>query len=125
MDKKYNGFNNGRDKSDGVGGREVNNGTQETMTKEQTAVEWIADRFRQYQKEGYRSNWDEVIQTVLLAKEIEDKELAKEREKAKKLVEALEEIADMTGNILIYKKAKQSLTEYRTLPETTGNQTAC
>lgn len=39
-------------------------------------------------------------------------ELSKEREKAKKLVEALEEIADMTGNILIYKKAKQSLTEY-------------
>jgi hypothetical protein len=41
-----------------------------------------------------------------------DQEVAKEREKAKKLVEALEEIADMTGNILIYKKAKQSLTEY-------------
>jgi len=40
-------------------------------------------------------------------------EVAKEREKAKKLVEALEEIADMTGNILIYKKAKQSLTEYK------------
>ena len=39
-------------------------------------------------------------------------EVAKEREKAKKLVEALEEISDMTGNILIYKKAKQSLTEY-------------
>lgn len=58
------------------------------MTKEQTAVEWIADRFRQYQIEGYKCNWDEVIQTVLLAKEIEDKELAKEREKAKKLVEA-------------------------------------
>jgi hypothetical protein len=82
------------------------------MTKEQTAVEWIADRFRQYQIEGYKCNWDEVIETVLLAKEIEQQEVAKEREKAKKLVEALEEIADMTGNILIYKKAKQSLTEY-------------
>lgn len=34
MDKKYNGFNNGRDRSDGVGGREVNHGKQETMTKE-------------------------------------------------------------------------------------------
>lgn len=34
-DKLYNGFNNGRDKSDGVGGREVNHGTQETITKEQ------------------------------------------------------------------------------------------
>ena len=33
MDKKYNGFNNGRDTTDGVGGREVNHGTQETMTK--------------------------------------------------------------------------------------------
>jgi predicted component of type VI protein secretion system len=44
--------------------------------------------------------------------EYAQQEVAKEREKAKKLVEALEEIADMTGNILIYKKAKQSLTEY-------------
>lgn len=31
------------------------------MTKEQTAVEWIADRFRQYQKEGYRSNSNRII----------------------------------------------------------------
>ena len=88
------------------------------MTKEQTAVEWIADRFRQYQKEGYKSNWDEIIQIVLLAKEIEDKELSKEREKAKKLVEALNKvhrylvnIGDFSCNPLI----EQSLTEYEKL----------
>ena len=27
MDKLYNGFNNGRDKSDGVGGKQINHGT--------------------------------------------------------------------------------------------------
>jgi len=100
MDKKYNGFNNGLDKSDGVGGREVNHGTQQTMTKEQTAVEWIADRFRQYQKEGYRSNWDEVIETVLLAKEIEQQEVAKEREKAKKLVDLLKEYEQWEADLI-------------------------
>ena len=94
------------------------------MTKEQTAVEWIADRFRQYQKEGYKSNWDEVIQTVLLAKEIENQELAKERERAAKLVEALENISnnfdcdtdahkyDTTCRSCL---AKLSLTEYEKL----------
>jgi hypothetical protein len=49
------------------------------------------------------------------AAEYYNQELAKERELAGKLVEALEEISDMTGNILIYKKAKQSLTEYEKL----------
>lgn len=96
------------------------------MTKEQTAVEWIADRFRQYQIEGYKCNWDEVIQTVLLAKEIEDKELSKEREKAKKLAEALEHLkfgidvaASQNANYVIetadIELIKQSLTEYEKL----------
>jgi len=44
MDKKYNGFNNGRDKSDGVGGREVNHGTQHTMTN--TIGQLLTEAFR-------------------------------------------------------------------------------
>ena len=39
-------------------------------------------------------------------------ELSKEREKAKKLVEALNVIKDLTQNVLIVQKIKQSLTEY-------------
>ena len=70
------------------------------MTKEQTAVEWIADRFRQYQIEGYKCNWDEVIETVLLAKEIEQQEVAKEREKAKKLVDLLKEYEQWEADLI-------------------------
>jgi len=51
MDKKYNGFNNGRDKSDGVGGREVNHGTQETMTKEQI-LEILNNVYRNHMTPG-------------------------------------------------------------------------
>jgi hypothetical protein len=94
------------------------------MTKEQTAVEWIADRFRQYQKEGYKSNWDEIIQIVLLAKEIEDKELSKEREKAKKLVEALGSAISTLEGLEMYNTCetiKQSLTEYSQVNELTIN----
>lgn len=93
------------------------------MTNEQTAVEWIADRFRQYQKEWYKSNWDEVIQTVLLAKEIEDKALSKEREKAKKLVEGCKFLLEflekhrrhVSGLGAPIHLIKQSLTEYEKL----------
>lgn len=58
----------------------------------------------------------EVIQTVLLAKQIEDKALFKEREKANKLVEALELLTNEEperdkANAII----KQSLTEYEKL----------
>lgn len=87
----------------------------QTMTKEQTAVEWIADRFRQYQKEGYKSNWDEVIQTVLLAKEIEDKQLSAERERAGKLVDVVEKLSKMgpIWNLFgLVDEAKQTLKEY-------------
>ena len=99
------------------------------MTNEQTAVEWIAERFRQYQKEGYRSTWDEIIQTVLLAKQIEDQELAKERERAAMLVDMLLMILEGYLNPeydrIMINKIIQTISEYRNQPETTGNQTAC
>jgi len=76
--------------------------TQQTMTKEQI----LESKF-------YRPENMDWYKPILNCMEIyKEQEVAKEREKAKKLVEALEEIADMTGNILIYKKAKQSLNEY-------------
>jgi hypothetical protein len=54
------------------------------------------------------------------------RKVAKEREKAKKLVEALDVIYKNTQDKLIYDIAKQSLTEYKGIkPETTRNQTAC
>lgn len=80
MDKKYNGFNNGRDKSDGVGGREVNHGTQQTMTKEQILMSVPIDPTG---TEHFTEK--EVIQSM---EEYAKQEVAKEREKAKKLVEA-------------------------------------
>lgn len=88
--------------------------TQQTMTKEQILEKCnltpshIKEIVPRDGKGG--SVFD---RTILAMEEFKEQELSKEREKAKKLVEALEEIADMTGNILIYKKAKQSLTEYK------------
>ena len=49
------------------------------------------------------------------AAEFYKQEVAKEREKAKKLVEALNVIKDLTQNVLIVQKIKQSLTEYEKL----------
>ena len=102
--------------------------TQQTMTKEQRdklheeistkakeyadksilAAEGLGERLNESSIAGRRSGYYSGYKDCY-------EELSKEREKAKKLVEALEEIADMTGNILIYKKAKQSLTEYEKL----------
>ena len=47
--------------------------------------------------------------------EYKEQELAKEREKANKLVEALDVIYKNTQDKLIYEIAKQSLTEYEKL----------
>ena len=96
MDKKYNGFNNGRDKSDGVGGREVNHGTQETMTKEQILESRISCTCDEAYKSRQmadpdcgRCNWyEEILQCM---SEWESQQLSAERERAGKLVEALEE----------------------------------
>lgn len=89
-DKLYNGFNNGRDKSDGVGGREVNHGTQETMTKEQILEKnnnvRIFDHF-------YDGKQNITVERALKAmEEYAQQEVAKEREKAKKLVEAAKSV---------------------------------
>ncbi len=89
MDKKYNGFNNGRDRSDGVGGREVNHGKQETMTKEQECVIQkfkIAELIWDFNPHGRAKK----VETILIEIDILiDKQLSAERERAGKLVEAL------------------------------------
>jgi len=72
MDKKYNGFNNGRDRSDGVGGREVNHGKQETMTKEQAFIK----------QQGYHKNVTVILSDVeCLLKEYAQQQLSAERER--------------------------------------------
>ena len=122
MDKKYNGFNNGRDKSDGVGGREVNHGIQQTMTKEQILMSVPIDPTG---TEHFTEK--EAIQAM---EEYAKQEVAKEREKAKKLMELLHEIdkslyiGDDLNDIVILKwyldvigtikdEIKKSLTEYK------------
>ena len=110
MDKKYNGFNNGRDKSDGVGGREVNNGKQETMTKEQIIkrelngeeIEFFGD---------YMGNLFDCMEIY------KDQQLSAERERAGKLVEALKELAWHLDTLKAYhlvESIKQTLNEYDT-----------
>jgi len=54
-----------------------------------------------------------VERSLKAMQEYADQEVAKEREKAKKLVEALNVIKDLTQNVLIVQKIKQSLTEYK------------
>ena len=93
MDKKYNGFNNGRDKSDGVGGREVNHGTQETMTKEQILGKVMPD----YTGELTFTR-SEVLQAM---DDFANQQLSAERERAGKMVEALKVIAEKVGYIWV------------------------
>jgi hypothetical protein len=88
--------------------------TQQTKPFIVANVREIIDGWEHFDPEGYSfSKMVEMLNEK--AAEYYNQELAKERELAGKLVEALEEISDMTGNILIYKKAKQSLTEYEKL----------
>ena len=77
--------NNGRDKSDGVGGREVNNGTQETMTKENTAIEILVEHIRVMDLTGFPADWELVNNAI----DQSIRELSAERERSGKLVEAL------------------------------------
>jgi len=88
MDKKYNGFNNGRDKSEGIGGREVNHGTQETMTKDQIP-KWVED----YYKADYKSSAGKAVKYLY-------EQLSAERERAGKLVGALNEYIVLLGEEL-------------------------
>ena len=92
MDKKYNGFNNGRDKSDGVGGWEVNHGTQQTMTKEQILMSVPIDPTG---TEHFTEK--EAIQAM---EEYAKQEVAKEREKAKKLMELLKEYEQWEADLI-------------------------
>ena len=117
MDKKYNGFNNGRDRSDGVGGREVNHGKQETMTKEQilptvsqmdAAIDTIItkmyggleaasiEHFLQTGKVNgsFRERLYDCIKTTFMLVDIKQKtehlkQLSAEREQIKELLKAL------------------------------------
>ena len=117
MDKKYNGFNNGRDKSDGVGGREVNHGTQETMTKEQTAVEFIVEMIDNMVLNGADLGEDlpPLLVHIKRAKEIEAKQLSAERERAGKLVDTLKYAqTKFYENSIVYNSIKQTLNEYDT-----------
>ena len=117
MDKKYNGFNNGRDKSDGVGGREVNHGTQETMTKEQILDDehwkWVVsvDMTSIHTKtfpEAYKT------QALNAMSEWESQQLSAERERAGKLVEALKSIDRINYSQNISDIIEQTLNEYDT-----------
>ena len=85
MDKKYNGFNNGRDTTDGVGGREVNHGTPETMTKEQILEKHAG---------GERMTFVYSSEALFAMEEYAQQQLSAERERAGKLVEALEQLKD-------------------------------
>ena len=101
MDKKYNGFNNGRDRSDGVGGREVNHGKQETMTKEQECVIQkfkIAELIWDFNPHGRAKK----VETILIEIDILiDKQLSAERERAGKLVEAVQSFVQASDDFNI------------------------
>ena len=124
MDKKYNGFNNGRDRSDGVGGREVNHGKQETMTKEQECVIQkfkIAELIWDFNPHGRAKK----VETILIEIDILiDKQLSAERERAGKLVEALKELAWHLDTLKAYhlvESIKQTLNEYDTATKEPGS----
>ncbi len=105
MNKLYNGFNNGRDKSDGVGGREVNHGKQETMTKEQECVIQkfkIAELIWDFNPHGRAKK----VETILIEIDILiDKQLSAERERAGKLVEALKFAFDEFEDLNLHRQA--------------------
>ena len=120
MDKKYNGFNNGRDKSDGVGGREVNHGTQQSMTKAEmiypkigiepkqftdthqercyplTVVSDLMDEWAAQEVSKEREEHLKKVESVMKMFDNAANEKIRQMEKAKKLVEALECIIRIT-----------------------------
>ena len=113
-DKLYNGFNNGRDKSDGVGGREVNHGTQQSMTKAEMIYPKIGIEPKQFTDTHQERCYPLTVVSDLMD-EWAAQEVAKEREKAGKLVEALRYIAAESDEPNINSAARKSLTEYEKL----------
>ncbi len=88
--------------------------TQETMTKEQTAVEWLIEELKSYGQYQVVGLYQSIFQ---LAKERELKQLSAERERAGKLVEALRtavaalDACEMTNTC---NSLQQTLTDYDT-----------
>jgi hypothetical protein len=94
-DKLY----NGRDKSDGVGGREVNHGTQQSMTKAEMIYPKIGIEPKQFTDTHQERCYPLTVVSDLMD-EWADQEVAKEREKAKKLIGALNEYIVLLGEEL-------------------------
>ena len=85
--------------------------TQETMTKEQTAVEWLIEELKSYGQYQVVGLYQSIFQ---LAKERELKQLSAERERAGKLVEALKSIDRINYSQNISDIIEQTLNEYDT-----------
>lgn len=83
--------------------------TQETMTKEQTAVEWLIEELKSYGQYQVVGLYQSIFQ---LAKERELKQLSAERERAGKLVEALKSIDRINYSQNISDIIEQTLSEY-------------
>ena len=105
-DKLYNGFNNGR---------EVNHGTQQSMTKAEMIFPKIGIEPKQF-TDTHQERCYPLTVVLDLMDEWAAQEVAKEREKAKKLVELLEECLeyhlDENGDRYIIERIKQSITGY-------------
>ena len=92
--------------------------TQETMTKEQTAVEFIVEMIDNMVLNGADLGEDlpPLLVHIKRAKEIEAKQLSAERERAGKLVEAIELVTSLgyVSDILTkpLNEYKQTLNEY-------------
>lgn len=139
-DKLYNGFNNGRDRSDGVGGREVNHGTKPEMTKEQIlgnyyrehndtekaiyeAMEHYKNQELSAEREAHKKEIERILSAVARGENLADSlnfdgksELQKERERAGKLVEALKECSTAllteTNILTAYTNAIKTIIDY-------------
>ena len=85
--------------------------TQETMTKEQTAVEWLIEELKSYGQYQVVGLYQSIFQ---LAKERELKQLSAERERAWKLVEAAKYVllfAEKDGWIVNGYRSKECVLE--------------
>lgn len=43
--------------------------------KQNTAIEWLIEKWQQYQKDGEKFSWDQIIQITNLAKEKEEEQI--------------------------------------------------
>ena len=91
---------------------------QETMTKEQTAVEWLIEELKSYGQYQVVGLYQSIFQ---LAKERELKQLSAERERAGKLVEALKSIDRINYSQNISDIIEQTLNEYDTATKEPGS----